>query len=123
MLKKKLKKFLADFKKHHYVISSDGVAKLCWDLLCMVLIIYEIMSIPFRISFNVAFSENFDTFVDIMFISDILISFNTGCYLNGEQTFDRKLIAYEYLKMWFWLDLAASLPYTQIIGEFLHEPE
>jgi hyperpolarization activated cyclic nucleotide-gated potassium channel 2 len=77
----------------------------------MVFIIYEIMSIPFRISFDVTFSEEFDTFVNAIFFMDIFISFNTGCYINGELTYSRKDIALGYLKMWFWLDLAASFPY------------
>lgn len=73
------------------------------------------MSIPFRISFDVTFSEEFDIFVDVLFLTDILISFNTAIYINGELNFSRKSIALNYLKLWFWLDLIASFPYSRVV--------
>lgn len=81
----------------------------------MVLIIYEIMSIPFRISFDVSFSDSFDNLINAIFFADILISFNTGIYFNGELVYNRRVIALSYFKMWFWLDLSASFPYELII--------
>jgi hypothetical protein len=47
---------------------------------------------------------------------DILVSFNTGVYDKGELIYDRKLIAFTYLKMWFWIDLSASFPYDSIVS-------
>jgi hyperpolarization activated cyclic nucleotide-gated potassium channel 2 len=43
-----------------YIISPDGYPKLVWDLLCMLLIFYEILGIPFKISFDTEISKEFD---------------------------------------------------------------
>lgn len=51
--------------------------------------------------------------MDVIFLSDILITFNTAIYVKGNLNHSRKKIAIEYLKLWFWLDLVASFPYTE----------
>jgi hyperpolarization activated cyclic nucleotide-gated potassium channel 2 len=73
------------------------------------------MSIPFRISFNVTFSPEFDTFITIAFFFDMIITTNTAFYQDGELIYKRKLIVLEYIKLWFWLDLAATFPYDSFI--------
>ena len=55
-----------------------------WDMICMLLIFYEIIAIPFKISFNMNINESFEYCVDAIFMFDILISFNTGVYVNGQ---------------------------------------
>lgn len=98
-----------------YIISPDGYPKLMWDLLCMILIFYEIMSIPFKISFDTEISSEFDAFIDICFITDILLNFTTAYYENGVQVTDHKKIILNYLKLWFWIDLISTFPYDQVI--------
>jgi hyperpolarization activated cyclic nucleotide-gated potassium channel 2 len=78
------------FKNRHkgpagsdYIISPDGYPKLMWDLLCMFLIFYEILGIPFKISFDTEISQEFDTLVDVVFACDIVLNFNTAFYENG----------------------------------------
>jgi len=51
----------------------------------MILIFYEIMSIPFKISFDVEIESNWDHFIDAIFLLDILLSFNTAYYHKGLQ--------------------------------------
>ena len=88
MLKSKKQKnyfFLGDGSKANdsFIITPDSSSKLLWDLLCMALIFYEIMAIPFKISFDVEIDANWDRFVDIVFILDIFVSFNTAYYSKG----------------------------------------
>ncbi len=49
----------------------------------MILIFYEIITIPFKISFDIDTDDNWDHLVDALFLTDILISFNTAFYLKG----------------------------------------
>lgn len=90
----------------------------------MTLIFYEIMSIPFKISFDVEIDANWDHFIDAIFLLDIIISFNTAFYYKGVpvivlfqyiKVYNSKKIAINYLKFWFWIDLFASFPYTDVI--------
>lgn len=55
-----------------------------WDMICMLLIFYEIIAIPFKISFNMEINQSFEYVVDAIFMFDIIISFNTGVYVNGQ---------------------------------------
>jgi hypothetical protein len=49
----------------------------------MSLIFYEIMSIPFKISFDVEIDPTWDHLIDAVFLMDIIISFNTAFYFKG----------------------------------------
>lgn len=49
----------------------------------MILIFYEIISIPFKLSFEVDLSPSWDILVNAIFLSDILVTFNTAIYLKG----------------------------------------
>ena len=46
---------------------------------------------------------------------DIIISFNTSYMTAGEFVRDRKRIAVNYLKFWFWIDLITTIPYDTIL--------
>ena len=49
--------------------------------------------------------------MDVFFIIDILISFNTGYYKGGMIVMKRRIITNKYLKGWFIIDFIASFPY------------
>lgn len=71
-------------KKFEFLIfSPDGTGKLIWDFFCMSLILYEIITIPMRISFDIEVSVEFGYFVTSVFLFDILITFNTAVYYHG----------------------------------------
>lgn len=80
----------------------------------MMLIFYEIVTIPLKISFNLEISSTWDWTVDAIFFLDIFFSFNTAYYKNGIPNRNRKDIALNYLKIWFWLDLSASFPWEEV---------
>lgn len=98
----------------HLIISPDSSGKLIWDFLCMLLIFYEILSIPFKISFDMEISPELGIFIDAAFCFDILLNFNTAIYRNGEIVHDHKLIAKTYLMLWFWIDLFSTFPYDYV---------
>jgi len=49
----------------------------------MLLIFYEIITIPFKISFDLDIYDVWDHIVDSIFLFDIIISFNTAYYHKG----------------------------------------
>jgi hyperpolarization activated cyclic nucleotide-gated potassium channel 2 len=61
-----------------------------WDAFCMFLIFYEILIIPFKLSFEVEISSTLETIIDVLFMSDIAITFNTSIYKKGIPIFSRK---------------------------------
>lgn len=76
--------------------------------------------IPFRLCFEVDASGGlyyFEMIIDIGFMLDILVNFNTGFYKKGYLVMKRKEIIKNYLKTWFFMDLLASFPYSWILTE------
>lgn len=55
--------------------------------------------------------------MDVSFMIDIVVTFNTGFYRKGYLVMKRKDIIKNYLKTWFILDLLASFPYSWVFTE------
>jgi len=93
--------------------------KVVWDLIGMVFIIYQGILVPFRICFEAqayGILGVFELIQDFYFLFDIILTANTGYYHKGNLILMRKLIFLNYLKLWFWLDLAASFPYSMLVN-------
>jgi len=90
-----------------------------WDLIMFICIIFQAIVIPFKLCFDVestpALFTYFDSTIDVFFILDIFLCFNTGFYQNGFLNLNRCQIVIQYLKTWFTIDLLASFPYTYIL--------
>lgn len=102
------------FLKATEVLYPDNRFRLFWDLFLMLLILYELLMVPLRLSFD--FTEPramqiWEIILNVMFICDIFINFNTGYYSKGLLVMERRRIVINYLKGWFWIDLIASFPY------------
>ncbi len=54
--------------------------------------------------------------MDVSFMMDIVVTFNTGFYKKGYLVMKRKDIILNYCKTWFFLDLLASFPYSWVIS-------
>lgn len=102
-----------------FLIYPDSIYRAVWDISLFLSIIYQSISLPARISFEVKFSEFLfilEIIIDVMFIIDIVLNFNTGIYVKTRLILQRKKIALDYLKWWFWIDLVSSLPLTWILA-------
>ena len=63
------------------IISPDNSIKGIWDLIVLFLVIFQAFVVPFRLCFGTVNTPNediFDVIVDIMFMVDIVASFNTS---------------------------------------------
>ncbi len=61
----------------------------------------------------------FDVVLDICFLLDILVQFNSAVRVAGEYIDDRKKVAWVYLKGGFWFDALTSFPvsFFELAGE------
>ncbi len=109
----------SEINKAWGVIYPDATFKGVWDLFGLLFIIYQAILIPFRLCFNVDASGGIlylEDIMDITFMMDIIVTFNTGFYKKGYLVMKRKDIIKNYLKTWFWVDLIATFPYSWVIG-------
>ena len=58
----------------------------------------------------------FEMIVDIMFMLDIVLNFNTGYHEKNRMILLRAKIFKNYVTSWFWVDLLSSCPYTWILA-------
>ncbi len=90
-----------------------------WDLAGLIFIFYQGILSPYRICFNDLATGGvaiFEIFQDLFFILDMFVSFNTGILEDGTLVMLRVPITINYIKMWFWIDLIASFPYSLVLS-------
>lgn len=88
-------------EKSKYMFFPDTTARTFWDMITFVSIIYQCMLLPFRIAFNPTFPatiSNIDIAIDILFIIDIFLNFNTGIYDRGILIMQRKMVIKKYIR-------------------------
>ncbi|XP_037031738.1 potassium voltage-gated channel subfamily H member 8 isoform X6 [Bradysia coprophila] len=105
----------------HWVIHPCSSFRFYWDLCMLLLLVANLIILPVAISFfNDDLSTRwiaFNCMSDTIFLIDIVVNFRTGIMQqdNAEQVIlDPKLIAQNYLKTWFFLDLISSIPLDYI---------
>jgi hypothetical protein len=106
------------------VFNPEHKLKIGWDLAMAIFVIYSVVVIPYRVGFNInptPAEAAVDLFITAVFAVDILISFNTAYFdINIEKfIFKRKSIVIHYLQFWFWIDLAATIPFDGVISSFV----
>lgn len=112
--------FNINIEKSKWVFSPDSYWKMSWDIVGMVFILYQCVFVPYRLCFEdpaINGMAVFELIQDFFFISDILLSANTGYYEKGSLVLIRSKIICNYLKLWFWLDIAASFPYSLVVNK------
>lgn len=77
---------------------------------------YTAIMVPYRAAFDTSESNTswfvYDCWMDACFLIDIVLTFFTVIFTaEGELVTDKKAIACDYLKFWFWIDLFTSLPF------------
>lgn len=96
------------------VILHYTAFKTTWDWAILLMTLYTTVSVPFIVCFKydgIALAI-LDLIVDWIFLADIGLNFHTT-YVgkDGEIIDNLKMIQMNYLRSWFFLDLASSLPF------------
>ncbi|KAM7341583.1 eag-like K[+] channel isoform 2-T3 [Cochliomyia hominivorax] len=113
-------------KKSRFILPHYGVFKGFWDWIILVSTFYVAILVPYNAAFAKADRQTMvsDVIVEALFIVDILLNFRTTFVSNkGEVVSDSKLIAINYLKGWFIVDLLAALPFDHLYASDLYNGE
>jgi hypothetical protein len=74
---------------------------------------------PYDIAFNVdsqLWIKIVDYVIDVLFLFDIIIIFNTAFYDDEIELIDsRKVIFWTYFKGWFFIDLFSCIPFDDLL--------
>ena len=103
-------------------MDPDSTFRRTWELLMMILVLVQAIYIPYSVAWQATWgaSWHFDDMTDVLFISDLFMSFNTAFkpHPQADLVTNRKQIAFNYLKLWFWIDLVSSVPFDAIAKAF-----
>jgi hypothetical protein len=97
------------------IIHPYSPFKIGWDLTGMILLLYNVVVVPYRIAWDDSPELGtpmfiFEAIVDWFFVVDIFIQFRTAVFVNHMLICSPKLIALNYLQGWFWVDVSSSMP-------------
>lgn len=102
-----------------YIIPPNFRWKLRWDILVGILIIYSVLIIPWRISFDIEpelVATVVDVLVDVIFGIDLVMCFRTA-FVDADGTIDTVTwhIGRRYLRTWFTFDLLSTFPVDRFV--------
>jgi hypothetical protein len=111
---------LMESKNDNVKVRRQDESKATWDIFIIIVLIFSCLMIPYRVAFVSADSKAWEIInisVDICFLLDIFIIFNSAFYDDDYKLVDsRKKIAITYIKSWFLIDLISIIPLEFIIG-------
>ncbi|GMH84628.1 hypothetical protein TL16_g09980 [Triparma laevis f. inornata] len=124
----KIKKEIAEF--HRAKKGCFNIFPIChpanpkrmhWDLLLAVVLVWNLIEIPFQVCFNVEAEcmSGYDYFglsQDIFFICDVIVNFHTGFIDDGKYNDNPRAVAHYYIHHGFWLDFVTSIPYSRVLN-------
>jgi len=114
---------ISDEENITHTIHPESSFKILWDLVAIMFIMYHAIVTPYRICFNdLAYGDLaiFENVIDLFFIIDFVIAFNTGYYEFGNLIMERKLIIQRYMNFWMWIDFIACFPFLLIVDPSLY---
>jgi len=91
-----------------------------WDGALALVLVWNLIEIPYQVCFNVEADQGsaYDMFglcIDLFFIADVIINFNTGFVLEGKYIDDPAQVRSKYMRGGFALDFITSVPYSRIL--------
>jgi len=118
-----IERFLSFFNKKCFAIQvfhPHGNFRQKWDFAVCVIMFYIILDIPIQLCFEIDLPPFHpwsvaDLCINIFFMIDILVNFNTGFFREGKLINLRREIAKEYAQVWLWLDVVTSIPFDHIL--------
>lgn len=104
------------FIRGQLVLDPQGAFKHYWDLFIVVCVTYNVLTVPWYISFDPSLAVRYlpiDMVLLVLMSVDMLFVFRTGFTAAGEQSvFDSRLVARRYVRSWkFTADLLSVLPF------------
>ena len=103
-------------KNNKYLISPKSKWRNYFDFYIALLLFYTSTFFVYSVCFYPTLSkqqQNFDIFVDISFFVDIIVNFLSVTQdSHGIYEFNRKKLALNYIKSWFFLDILTIFPWN-----------
>ncbi|CAD8166109.1 unnamed protein product [Paramecium octaurelia] len=109
--------------KFSLIITQQSRLKQTWDAVIFIVLIYICIFTPYKMGFindeEYPVWDSFENQIDFIFMADILFTFLCSYYDEENNLItDPKLIAINYLKGWFTVDLMSCFPFQYIFQDY-----
>ncbi|CAG9321523.1 unnamed protein product [Blepharisma stoltei] len=104
-----------------FVFNPTSMIKVLWDGMISIQAIYLALIIPFSLSFMQKIDRDMMSPIEICFMFDLFLNFNTACYIHGILVVDRKRIFFHYLSSYFLWDFISIVPYELFLSDMNEE--
>jgi hypothetical protein len=102
-------------RREKWMVHPTSRLRLAWLLGIALLLFYVMFITPYRIGFDIEARDAFahwELAIDFMFIFDVLVNFRIGILdSDGKICMVPRVVAFNYLKTWFAIDLVSSVPF------------
>lgn len=107
--------------RERLIISPDAQWKSIFDIIVLVLVGISCISNMLIFAYPITFSELLKKFLlsmEFIFGLDLVLNFFMGFRHPDEDSYvtDYKLIAYKYIRSWFFIDFISVIPFAEILG-------
>ena len=106
-------------KMFKWRINPDGIFKKVWETTKFCLLLYTLLYLPTKVAFiddnNFVLLYWIDKGIDVIFVSDIFLTFFTPVYVKVDMIISLKDIAKNYISGWFFLDVISVLPFEDFM--------
>lgn len=101
--------------KMFMLIRHNSPFLIVWNIVLFLFVLYALILMPYLSVFSSdtnPYQLIFETMMDVCFIVDVILNFFTTIVNSKDEIItDRCLIAKNYLKGYFWLDVLSSIPF------------
>lgn len=98
------------------MIHPNNLKRVAWDLLSLVMIVMECITLPLRLCFSITLPDTMGYISTCFFTLDIALNFNTGFFHKELLIMRRDRISRKYLRSWFILDFTSTFPWEEVLG-------
>jgi hypothetical protein len=104
------------------VLHPHSIFRYYWDLTTLFMMAWVVIDVPFMVAFDVRITPHLWDWhrivsfsVDVFFMADVVINFNTGVEVNGKVSLNRNIIARDYIRTWFVVDIVSAFPLDLVL--------
>jgi CRP-like cAMP-binding protein len=106
-------------KMFKWRINPDGIFKKIWETTKFCLLLYTLLYLPTKVAFiddnNFVLLYWIDKGIDVIFVSDIFLTFFTPVYVKVDMIISLKDIAKNYISGWFFPDVISVMPFEDFM--------
>lgn len=105
-----------------WIINPEDLWKTRWDGWIVAVLLFVAFTLPYNIAFHEKTTKTWlviGLIIDISFLIDIVLTFFTAIYdyTNRQMVQDKRQIAKQYIKTWFFIDVISIFPFDLLLSE------